>query len=92
MFSLSRVIPECSKVRLPADNPGRDSPSASSPVPGSTALQAIRSSRSCMRNSVRRRTRPVLIAALMRPGMHVAIDAVCVLRLSNFPMPLAGEA
>lgn len=85
MFSLYRVVPEFSQVRLPACSPGRDSPSASFPVPGSVALQAIRSSRSCMRNSVRRRTRAVLIPALMRRGMHVSIDAVCVLRLSNSP-------
>ena len=93
MSSLYRVIPESSQVRLPAGDSGRDSATASFYL----ALQAIRSSRSCKRNArcnhaTRRHARAELIPVQMHRGMHVAVDAARVLRLSNSPMPYAGEA
>jgi hypothetical protein len=56
------------------------------------ALQAIRPSRSCKRNVIRRRDHAALFPAQMRRGMHAVIDAACVLRLPNPPIPFAGEA
>jgi hypothetical protein len=92
MFSLCRVIPESSQVRLPTDSPGRGSAPASFPVSGPVALSAIRPACSCKRNVIRCRDHAALFPAQMRRGMHAAIDAACVLRLSSFPMPYAGEA
>lgn len=92
MFSLYRVIPDSSKVLLPAEGSGRDSAPAPSPVSGSVALPAIRLACSCKRNVTHRRDHAALFPAQMRRGMRAAIDAACVMRLSNPPMPHAGEA
>jgi hypothetical protein len=92
MFILYQIIPGSSQVRLPTGSPRRDSAALSPLVSRSAALRAIRSSGSCERNAVRRRTYAALIPAQMHRGMHVAIDAACVLRLSYPPLPFAGEA
>lgn len=97
MSSLYRVIPESSQVRLPACSPGCDSMPALPSISDSVALRAVRFPRSRNRNAscnraARRRIRAALIPAQMRRGMHAEIDAACVLRLSNLPMPFTGEA
>ena len=82
MFSLYRVIPESSQVRLPACSPGSDSPSASFPVPGSVALQAIGLPVLQLNSFV------AYCAVLTRVSVAAAraIDAVRVLRPSNSPI------
>jgi hypothetical protein len=89
MFSLYRVIPESLWIRFRADS---SSSRDSAPALDFVALQAIPSSRSRKRNAIGRRYRAALFPAQMHRDMPVAIDAVCVLRLSNPPMPSVGEA
>lgn len=90
MFSPYRVIPESSRIRLPT---GRSSSrDRTSVVPDFVALRAFRCSRSCKRNVVRGCDRAVRFLSHIRRDMHIAIDASCVLCLSNPPISFAGEA
>ena len=94
MFSLYRVIPEFSRIRLPADSgPSRDSTPASFqlPVPWPGRRSRLLAC-SCKRNVIRRRDHAALFPAEIRCSVYAAIDAACALRLSNPPMPYAGEA
>lgn len=93
MFSLCRAIPESSRIRLLADrSSSHDWTPASSPVPDSMALRVIRFSRACKRNTTCGSNRTALSPAQECRVLRTVIDAACVLRLSNPPMPFAGEA